>query len=306
MSEMLQEALHALDKDAPRQSPVVPLKLTLDDTIQFNCHPGVSCFNQCCRHIDITLTPYDIHRLKTRLGLGSVEFLEKYTVPFELDSQGMPGVKLRTASDTTICPFLTEQGCGVYEDRPTVCRYYALGLMSMRATGASQDEDLYFLVKEDYCKGHEEPRKLTIREYRQEQGVEIYDEMNRGWRQVVLKKRSSGPAVGRPSERSYQLFFVASYNLDGFRDFIMSPGFSQVYDLDGETLQSLREDDIALLHFAARLLKQVLFGEVTIPLRADAEENRRQRMEQQQRRQREEEARRREEWDMGHDEPVEL
>jgi hypothetical protein len=46
----------------------------------------------------------------------------------------------------------------------------------------------------------------------------------REWRRIVLKKRSGGPAVGKPSERSMELFFLASYNLDGFRDFISTPG----------------------------------------------------------------------------------
>jgi len=37
-------------------------RLTRDDTFTFACHPGVSCFNQCCRDVNIFLTPYDIIR----------------------------------------------------------------------------------------------------------------------------------------------------------------------------------------------------------------------------------------------------
>jgi len=47
---------------------------------------------------------------------------------------------------------------------------------------------------------------LTVGEYRQEQGVTEYDETNREWRQVVLKKRSSGPTVGKPSQKSWISF----------------------------------------------------------------------------------------------------
>ena len=261
----------------PFESPVIPTKLSLDDTFRFRCHKDIACFNQCCKQIDITLTPYDVLRLQKRLDIPSREFLAQYTVPFEMDNQGMPGVKIRTVGDSTVCPFLGEAGCQVYEDRPVICRYYALGLMSMRAQQSSFDEDYYFLIQEDHCLGHHESRNITIRDYRREQGVEVYDEINREWRQVILKKRSSGPAVGKPSLRSYQFFFMVSYNPDGLRDFIQSSGFSEVYDLDAETHERLRRDDAALLKFGFKLLKQVLFGEMTIPLKANAEEIRRQR-----------------------------
>jgi hypothetical protein len=247
-------------------SPVQPVKLSLDDIIQFHCHKEITCFNVCCKQIDITLTPYDILRLKKRLGLTSSEFLAQYTVPFEMDSQGMPGVKLRTADDNPSCLFLTEEGCGLYEDRPTACRYYALGLLSMRRENASEDEDAYFLVEEDHCLGHQEPRTISVGDYRQEQGVDYYDKMNRAWRQIILKKRSSGPAVGTPTVRSYQFFFLVCYNLDDFRAFVQSSGFSNVYDLDTQLLEQLNTDDEALLTFGFRLLKQVLFGEMTIPV----------------------------------------
>lgn len=260
---------HDLDTP-PASSPIQPVKLSLDDTIQFRCHPNIACFNRCCQYIDIQLTPYDILRLKQRLGMTSTEFLAQYTLPFEIDSQGMPGVRLRTLEDSTACLFVTPAGCSVYEDRPTACRYYALGLLSMRPQGSPTDENAYFLIKEEHCLGHQEPRQLTIREYRQEQGVELYDDLNREWQQIILKRRSSGPAVGQPSLRSYQFFFLGSYNLDGFREFVLSDKFSEVYELETETLESLKMDEVALMKFGFRLLKQVLFGEMTIPVKDDA------------------------------------
>ncbi|MDM8563430.1 YkgJ family cysteine cluster protein [Candidatus Marithioploca araucensis] len=263
-------------ENIPHNSPLQPVKLFLDDTIQFRCHKDIACFNKCCQRIDISLTPYDILRLKKRLGLTSNEFLAQYTVPYEMDASGMPGVKIRTADDNLACPFVTEEGCSVYEDRPTVCRYYALGLMSMRQENSSTDEEAYFLIKEDHCLGHNEPRTITIRDYRKEQEVAHYDEMNREWRQIVLKKRSAGPTIGKPSQRSFQFFFMGSYNLDSFRNFIKSQGFSELYDLKSDEFERLKTDDVALLQFGFKLLKQVLFGENTIPVKSDAMEKRAQ------------------------------
>lgn len=266
MSDELTEAMHG--------SPIQPVKLELGDRFKFRCHKDIACFNQCCQSIDIALTPYDILRLKTRLGLNSREFLHLYTVPFELDAHGVPGVKLKTRDDSSACHFVKEEGCSVYEDRPSACRYYALGLMSIRKTGSPVDEDMYFVVKEPHCLGHYEDQEQTVAEYRHDQGVDLYDDLNREWRQIVLKKRSCGPTIGRPSDRSLQLFFMASYDLDGFRDFINSPNFSEVYDVPADERARLSQHDVDLMRFGFRFLKQVLFGEQTIPVQPDALEKR--------------------------------
>jgi uncharacterized protein len=93
-------------------------------------------------------------------------------VPFQIDGQYMPGLKLITKPGATACRFLTPEGCGVYEDRPTACRYSALGSMGLHKKDSATVEDIYFLVKEEHCLGYNEPRTITIRDYRKEQGVD--------------------------------------------------------------------------------------------------------------------------------------
>jgi len=248
----------------PFTSALDPTLLGPSDSINFNCHKGISCFNACCKHADLMLTPYDIIRLKNRLGMSSTDFLAKHAVPFEMDGSGTPGLKMRTEDEQPVCLFVTDEGCSVYQDRPSACRYYPVGLMSMRAKDAVSEEAHYFLVKEDHCKGHAENNTVTIQQYREEQGVEEYDELNKEWYQIMLKKRSSGPVVGKPSETSLQMFFMCSYDIDRFRRFVMSDSFKTVYDLDETTFAEFN-DDIKLMKFGFRLLKQVLFGENTIP-----------------------------------------
>jgi Fe-S-cluster containining protein len=249
---------------------MLPLRLGRDDKLRFRCHKQIRCFNACCQQIDITLTPYDILRLKNRLGLSSEGFLTRHAVPFEIDSHGLPGLKLRSKGDSTVCPFVTEEGCSVYTDRPSACRYYPLGHMLLRPQGSPTTEDHYFLIKEAHCLGHEEDRELTIQAYREEQQVEEYDEANREWLQLILKKRSAGPAIGQPSRTSFQFFFMVSYNLDQFAEFIGSPSFQGTYDLAPEMLGTLAGDELERLRFGNRLLRQVLFAEFSIPLREGA------------------------------------
>lgn len=251
-------------------SPVQPVQLGPDDAFRFRCHKGIACFNKCCQNVDIMLTPYDVLRLKRRFDLSAREWVDRDTRDFEMDGHGMPGLKLRTKPGTQECIYLTPEGCSVYEDRPSACRYYALGLMSMRRKDSPGEEDSYFVVKEAHCLGHQEPQVQTVREYRRDQGLEPYDEANREWRRIVLKKRSGGPAIGKPSAKSLELFFLASYDVDGFRAFVASPAFQELFVLEPELLHAIATDDEALLAFAMRFLRQTLFGEITIPVREDA------------------------------------
>jgi len=260
-----------LIKDSPiPNSPVVPNQLSGDTVIRFRCHKGIDCFNACCRNIDIMLTPYDIIRLKQRLGITSTEFLRQYTVPFEFGKDSVAGVKFRPVEGGTACQFMTDEGCSVYEDRPTACRYYPVGLLSTRNQGENFDRASYALVQEDHCHGHQEDRKLTIDEYRKEQGLEEYDEKGRLWRQQILKVKSAGPYIGKMSLTSRKFFFMASYDLDRLREFIRSEGFSSTYDVDPQTMERLLGDDIALMEFGDRMIRQIMYAEETIPMKTDA------------------------------------
>jgi hypothetical protein len=261
--------------DIPFKSDLVPTILEPTAEIQFRCHKGISCFNECCKHADIQLTPYDIIRLKDNLGLSATEFLKQHTVPFEMDKDGLPGVKLRT-DDEGACLFVTEEGCSVYQDRPTACRYYPVGHMAVHMAGAKDDEARYFLVKEDHCKGHEEDRGISISDYRKEQEVEVYDQLNREYLQLILKKKSAGPTIGRPSDTSLQFFFMCAYDLDRLRRYVLSDAFRAAYDLEESFYATVEKEDIALMQFGIRLLKQVLFGDQTIPEKAGVAEKRMQ------------------------------
>lgn len=255
-------------------SPVVPTMVADTHVIEFSCHKGIGCWNACCSNIDISLTPYDVLRMKTRLGITSTEFLKEYTVPYEMEKDGIAGVKFRPVEGGSACRFMKPEGCDIYTDRPTACRYYPVALLSMRKQDEYVDRDSYAIVREDHCKGHEVNRRITIADYRREQGLEEYDELARGWRQLVLKKKSSGPTIGKPSLRSRQLFFMACYDIDKFREFVRMESFGKLFELPADQKEVILKDDVALLQFAFRFLRQVLFGEESIALNAEAAQER--------------------------------
>ncbi len=250
--------------EIPFQSSVLPELMEEGKRFNFRCHTEVSCFNACCRQADITLTPYDVIRIKQHLGVDSATVLKNHSVPFEMDNHGIPGIKMRT-TDEGACLFMDEEkGCTIYENRPTACRYYPVALLAMKPSDEASDKQAYSLVKESHCKGHEEANEQSIDEYRAEQGVIEYDERNRDFLQLILKKKSAGPAIGAPSETSLQLFFMACYDIDRFRKFVGSDSFRGAYQLDQSVFDQIDSDDVFALQFSMAFLKQVLFGEKTI------------------------------------------
>ncbi|GBC62033.1 YkgJ family cysteine cluster protein [Desulfonema ishimotonii] len=243
-----------------KMANIQPVRLGLDSTFTFRCHKGVSCFTKCCRGINIVLTPYDIIRLKNRLQLSSDEFLAIYTKPQLFQDTDLPLVTLRLLDDEQeSCPFVRDaEGCIIYEDRPTNCRYYPLGVASLAHKEGADDEGFYFFVNEPHCKGFEEEKDWTVREWRRDQGVDIHDEINSGWTDLIVRKRSF-PANIKLTEKSKHLFFMVSYNIDKFKQFVFESSFLKRYDIAADVVEKIKTDEIELLKFGLDWLRDTLF-----------------------------------------------
>jgi len=260
-----------------RSGPVAPVRLTFSDRFGFSCHKGISCWNACCRDTDITLTPFDILKLSRTLDLRPAEFLRRFAVSAIWERADLPVAKLRVADEEgghKPCVFLDdEEGCTVYDDRPVACRYYPLGLAAVKLKGHEAPEDFYFLVEEDHCRGHAEPKQQSVAEFRAEQGVEPYDLQNRGWIEILMKMTSwktlGGPNGKAPGERTKQMFFMATTDVDAFRRFVFETSFLESYDVDPALAGRLGSDDEALMRFAFDWLKHILFNEAAVALRRD-------------------------------------
>ena len=260
---------------AAAEGPVLPLRLTASNTFCFECHKGVSCWNECCHDTDITLTPCDIIRIGRALNMAPGDAGRMFGSEAVHEASGMPVLKLKRVDNggpKRPCVFLDPvEGCTIYGDRPAACRYYPLGLASVKMKGHDAPEDFYFLVKEPHCKGHEEPREQTVADFRAGQGVEPYDERNRGWIHILMKLASwrtlGGPFGKEPDERTKKMFLMATTDLDAFRRFVFDTSFLERYAVAPETHAELATDDEALLELALDWLRAILFNEPTLPLR---------------------------------------
>ncbi|MBF0341003.1 MAG: YkgJ family cysteine cluster protein [Magnetococcales bacterium] len=246
-----------------------PVRMEGESPFQFRCHPGIDCFNACCANIEILLTPYDILRLKKRLNLTAEEFLYEYATPYTLTKGQLPVPLIRMDPATGKCPFNTPEGCSVYADRPVTCRYYPIGLALMHKQAATGNEAFFYLIKEDFCHGHQETTSWTIDSWRRDQGSDGYDDHNQSWMDLILRRRSAGDEVQTSLQLS-EFFYMASTNPEEFRRFVFESTFLQRFDIPEETIDKIRDDDEAMLDFAFAWLKGILFGDKTTPVKPAA------------------------------------
>ncbi|MGO9612796.1 MAG: YkgJ family cysteine cluster protein [Dissulfurispiraceae bacterium] len=245
---------------------VHPVKLSLDTRFKFSCHKGISCFTKCCSDIEILLTPYDVIRLKNRLGVSSGEFLNDYTYVEINEKNSHPFVFLKMSEDKErSCPFVTADGCTIYTDRPANCRYYPIGQASLRKMDEDVNrpvtEEFYFFVKEAHCLGFKEDKDWTIRSWRNDQEVDVYDTMNRGWKDILFRRNLPGVEV---DEKKQKAFYMACYDIDRFRNFVFESKFLEIFDIDKKTVDKIRKDELELMKFGFDYTKYILMMEETL------------------------------------------
>jgi Fe-S-cluster containining protein len=250
------------------QDGIEPRKYTPDSRFRFSCHKGMKCYTHCCSDLNIILTPYDIIRMKNRLGLTCDQFLAIYTKPEMLARTKLPMVTLKMLDDEKkSCPFITPEGCIIYADRPVTCRYYPLGSAAFREQEIQPTgEDFYFMVRESHCLGFDADKEWTVSEWRKDQGVELYDEVNRGWMEFMMRKKSFA-FQAELSEESRAMFFMVSSNTDKLKRFIFDSSFLEKYDVGKDVLEAIKTDEVALLKFGFDWLQSALFGADKVKLK---------------------------------------
>lgn len=235
-------------------------KLEENSTFRFQCGANQPCFNRCCSEAVVPLLPYDSLRLSANLDMDSESFLKSFASMNLMEDSGLPLPMLRMieAPDAP-CPFVTPAGCSVYEDRPSSCRSYPLGLaVSM---DAPENSGHHFLLNEEGCCGMGCGKSWTAEKWLQNEGMEKFDHFNNLYIQLAAKLREKKI---RLDARLGNMFFLCLYQPERFRELI---GKMKIFSrLDpGEIQKSLimengEKSDEALLEFAFKWLNLVIDG----------------------------------------------
>ncbi len=221
--------------------------LTPTDAFRFSCNDMLPCFTQCCRDVNIYLTPYDVLRLRRALKISSGELLAKYTRHFLAGASHIPVVQFQMDPETLNCQFVTDEGCSVYANRPWACRMYPLDLGSVEG-------EYQMIVGKDRCTGLAEPTVRTVEEWLQTQDIAPYVEMERLFQAVMPEGFKRG---ARMEAGLGKLLFLA-YDLDRFAEFLKDKRFLTFYEVDEEMLRQVWKDDEALLRLAFRYIRNQL------------------------------------------------
>ncbi|OQX12247.1 MAG: hypothetical protein BWK76_17990 [Desulfobulbaceae bacterium A2] len=230
-------------------------RLKPDETFSFRCQPGVPCFTACCHDLELALGPYDVLRLRRRLGISSRELLDRYVI-VEQEDGSLPHCFLTMVDDgQASCVFLTPQGCAVYPDRPAACRTYPLGRAAYRHSQGDGTSVYHVLLREEHCQGFAAEVQTDAAGYSTDQGLDIYNRMNDLLLPLVQHERLRSGMTVFPAHA--QLYLDTLFDIDGF--------VRRLADTtDSEQAQELRQaagdgDEERLLACAVRWLLPRLF-----------------------------------------------
>ncbi len=235
------------------------IRLEPETSFNFRCHPGLECFNRCCRNLNLFLYPYDVVRLRRALAMDSEQFLDTYADVVMRPDNFFPDVLLKMGSNPEkTCPFLTGSGCAVYPDRPDTCRTFPveLGLMFDRNGNYSR---VAFFRPPAFCLGPGSTTTFTLNQWIKDQQATIFNQMTAKWA-AVRGLFSKDPWQGGQQDPRFKMAFMAAYNIDRFRQFIFESSFLKRYRIKGKLKQRLKTSDKALLEFGFAWIKLMVWG----------------------------------------------
>jgi len=236
-------------------------RLGENETFRFRCHPGLACFNRCCRNLNLFLYPYDVVRLKTGLGISSDVFLDRYVDMVLRPAAFFPEVLLRMSeNEEKTCPFLTDAGCSVYPDRPDTCRTFPVEQGSLFDAEKGKPRLVLFFRPPDFCLGRHEDNPMTPGSWAKDQDAVVYNRMTLRWAELRRLFQTDPWGKEGPEGPKAKMVFMATYNVERFREFVFMSTLLKRYKVKTALLKKLKVDDMELLKFGFEWVKFFVWG----------------------------------------------
>ncbi len=191
-----------------------------DDTFNFTCSQCTRCCKNRSDHHrfdKLLLAPYDIIRMSRRLDITTTKFIEQHAGLVACPQTQSMELYLKFNGDdyNNVCPFLENNQCSIYNDRPMGCRLYPLGRVF--------DNNNFSIL---LPKSHKEcalgtGKKWVIRDWLEQMDLFHYFKYDRPWHllnRIDHEKFNQLPS----SDRDY--FFRNLYDMDSGGIFLNKDG----------------------------------------------------------------------------------
>jgi Fe-S-cluster containining protein len=189
--------------------------------------------------------------MKRGLGISSEEFLDRYTIIIPKKGHLIPLVILKMNENDKRCPFVSQKGCSIYENRPWPCRMFPLDM--------NDDGTFHLITNSSRCLGLKESDQWRIGEWLVNQGVVPYDEMNQLFSEITAPLRAQELEIENP--QIAKMIFMALYNLDRYREFVLKSTFLDRFEVEPIRVEKIKRDDVELLKFSFDWIKFGIFGQ---------------------------------------------
>jgi Fe-S-cluster containining protein len=218
---------------------------------RFECHAGLSCFGRCCK-TKISLTPYDIAKLRRYLDTDTPTFLHIYGESYADPGTGFPCAILKSNADGS-CVFSKNGGCEVYESRPGCCRNYPLSQV-IDEDGMTGKRVITYRLQHGagHCRGFGRGTEWTIPRYCEANGLEPYERANALFLDIAFEFYRQPRGV-RNNKEVQQMIFGAVFDFDRFFGEYGCFPHTRIPDDDERVTELIRTIALGLIDRAASL-----------------------------------------------------
>ena len=119
---------------------------------------------------------------------------------------------------------------------------------------------IQFFRPPDFCLGQHESKIWNAQTWAQDQNAILYNRMTARWADLKRLFQINSWVDEDWSSPKAKMAFMATYNIDRFRDFIFTSSFLKRYKLKNDRIKKIRKDDVELLKLGFDWVKLFVWG----------------------------------------------
>jgi hypothetical protein len=123
-----------------------------------------------------------------------------------------------------------------------------------------KDAAIHFFRPPEFCLGQHEDRQWTVASWSRDQDAENYHKMTLRWAELKRRFQTDPWGAEGPEGQKAKMAFMATYNLDRFREFVLNSSFLKRYKVKSAVLKKIKNDDGELLKLGFDWVKYYLWG----------------------------------------------